>query len=56
MYIFLCPFRIQELFEIIVDYPESEPALQDLALCMKRVALKHSLIYSLDKRLPHSFC
>ena len=36
---------------MIVDYPESEPALKDLSLCLKRVALKGSLISSLEKRL-----
>jgi hypothetical protein len=41
--------RISELFEIIVDYPDSEPALRDLAKCLKSVALKQALISSLDK-------
>ena len=43
-------YRIAQLFEIIVDYPESEPALKDLAVSLKRVEMKGSLISSLDKR------
>ena len=43
-------FRISELFEIIVDFPDSEPALKDLALCLSKVDLKEKLISSLDLR------
>ena len=43
-------FRIAELFEIIVDYPDSEPALKDLAVCLECVEVKGLLISSLDKR------
>lgn len=46
--------RIAELFEIIVDYPESEPALNDLAVCLKRVEIKGLLISSLDKRFAYT--
>jgi hypothetical protein len=42
--------RIAELFEIIVDYPDSEPALKDLAVCLECVEVKGLLISSLDKR------
>ena len=42
--------RIAELFEIIVDFPDSEPALKDLALCLEQVEVKEKLILSLDKR------
>ena len=47
--------RIAELFEIIVDYPESEPALKDLAVSLKRVEMKGSLISSLDRRFVDVF-
>jgi anaphase-promoting complex subunit 2 len=42
--------RISQLFEIIVDFPESEPALKDLAVCLKVVDLKQKLIHSLGRR------
>ncbi|ORY03191.1 hypothetical protein K493DRAFT_207320, partial [Basidiobolus meristosporus CBS 931.73] len=49
--------RIAELFDIIVDYPDSEPALHDLKSCMLKVDsrsyLVTSLANSLRKRLLH---
>ena len=50
LFTMLLLLRIAELFEIIVDYPESEPAFKDLAVSLKRVEMKSSLISSLDKR------
>lgn len=45
--------RINEMFEIIVDYPESQPALKDLALCLERVDVKDKLILSLYERFAN---
>eukprot|EP00049_Salpingoeca_infusionum_P006080 m.101069 g.101069 ORF g.101069 m.101069 type:complete len:684 (+) comp13191_c0_seq1:121-2172(+) len=49
--------RISELFDIIVDFPDSEPALQDLRTCLKKMPLRQQLItqlkQTLQKRLLH---
>lgn len=49
--------RISELFEIIVEYPESLPAINDLKDCMAktetRQALTDSLRQSFENRLLH---
>lgn len=39
--------RISELFDILVEYPDSEPALCDLKQCMEKVNLRAFLISSL---------
>ena len=44
-YMFYC--RIRELFDILVEYPDSEPALCDLKQCMLKVNLRSFLISSL---------
>lgn len=43
-------YRIGELFEIIVDYPDSEPALVDLSTCLQRVDMKAVLMSTLKER------
>ncbi|KAK9701972.1 Anaphase-promoting complex subunit 2 [Basidiobolus ranarum] len=57
MYKCFSDMRIDELFDIIVDYPDSEPALHDLKSCMLKVDsrsyLVSSLANSLRKRLLH---
>lgn len=45
LFIVLC--RIEELFDILVEFPDSEPALLDLKECLKRVELRTFLINSL---------
>ena len=40
-------YRISELFDILVEYPDSEPALCDLKQCMDKVQLRSFLITSL---------
>ena len=39
--------RIEELFDIIVEFPESEPALNDLRLCVDTTGQQMNLIQSL---------
>ena len=39
--------RISELFDILVEFPDSEPALCDLKLCLARVYKRSFLISSL---------
>ncbi|KAL0486329.1 anaphase-promoting complex subunit 2, partial [Acrasis kona] len=50
--------RISELFDIIVDFPESKPALIDLKECLSKVNLDDHLVNtykaSLRKRLLHA--
>ncbi|KAI0074021.1 hypothetical protein K474DRAFT_1602300 [Panus rudis PR-1116 ss-1] len=53
----LCELRTQELFDIIIDYPDSTPALQDLKECLQRVDQRGQLVQALrkanKKRLLH---
>ncbi|KAF7305903.1 Anaphase-promoting complex subunit 2 [Mycena chlorophos] len=53
----LCELRTSEIFDIIIDYPESEGALKDLKECMQRVDQRAALIQALrranKKRLLH---
>ncbi|CAG8620239.1 7539_t:CDS:10, partial [Paraglomus occultum] len=52
-----CDLRISELFDIIIDYPDSKPAIDDLVLCVKsldqdyRHRVVKSLHSSFQKRL-----
>lgn len=39
---------IKQLFDCIVDYPDSKPALFDLKDCLKRVSLRAELVCSLQ--------
>ena len=39
--------RISELFDILVDYPDSVPALMDLKLCLATLHKRSFLISSL---------
>jgi anaphase-promoting complex subunit 2 len=53
----LATLRIGELFDIIVDYPQSQPALDDLKECLQRTKqyaeVVESLRSSFQKRLLH---
>ncbi|CAJ0747783.1 21595_t:CDS:10 [Entrophospora sp. SA101] len=44
---------IKELFDVIVDFPESKTAISDLVICMKRLDTdyKHRLVQSLQNAL-----
>eukprot|EP01132_Coremiostelium_polycephalum_P002821 gene2821-3506_t len=43
--------RIAELFDMIVQYPDSVPALEDLAVCFQKISIQKALISSLKKVL-----
>nr|XP_023028180.1 anaphase-promoting complex subunit 2 [Leptinotarsa decemlineata] len=43
--------RIDQLFNIIIEYPESLPALEDLRLCLPRTDLKSVLVKKLQKAM-----
>ncbi|KAJ8928110.1 hypothetical protein NQ314_019336 [Rhamnusium bicolor] len=43
--------RIDQLFNIIIEYPESLPALEDLRLCLPRTDLKPLLTKKLQKAM-----
>lgn len=53
----LCNLRTKEIFDIIVDFPESAGALQDLKECLARVDQRADLVQALrqanNKRLLH---
>lgn len=57
-----CSMRIDELFDIAVDFPDTTPALMDLHAALQRTKMQHRLIQSLSKsyvvmlaNLPHLF-
>ena len=43
--------RIDQLFNIIVEYPESEPALIDLKQCLEKINMRTQLVTSLKTAL-----
>ncbi|KAJ7684510.1 hypothetical protein DFH06DRAFT_9398 [Mycena polygramma] len=45
----LCDLRTSEIFDIIIDFPDSNGALQDLKECMQRVDQRASLVQALRK-------
>ena len=49
--------HIEEMFEIIIEYPDSEPALLDLKTCLEKTDLRGMLVHSfrsaLEIRLLH---
>lgn len=53
----LCSLRIEELFDIIVDFPASIPALSDLTMCLKGPQQRAKVIQGYEnactKRLLH---
>ncbi|ODQ77360.1 hypothetical protein BABINDRAFT_163617 [Babjeviella inositovora NRRL Y-12698] len=54
----LLDLRITESFDIVVDYPDSCPALEEMKLCLtasdQRASLVNSFIQACNKRLLHS--
>ncbi|KAG5724840.1 Anaphase-promoting complex subunit 2 [Termitomyces sp. T112] len=53
----LCDLRTKEIFDIIIDFPDSMGALQDLKDCLQRVDQRSALVQTLrkanQKRLLH---
>ncbi|KAF8059585.1 hypothetical protein FPV67DRAFT_362380 [Lyophyllum atratum] len=45
----LCDLRTREIFDIIIDFPDSMGALQDLRDCLQRVDQRAALVQSLRK-------
>ncbi|KAF8723226.1 hypothetical protein AX14_009377 [Amanita brunnescens Koide BX004] len=45
----LCDLRTKEIFDIIIDFPDSMGALQDLKECLQRVDQRAALVQSLRK-------
>ncbi|KAK7019730.1 hypothetical protein VNI00_017969 [Paramarasmius palmivorus] len=45
----LCDLRTREIFDIIIDYPESSGALNDLKECLQRVDQRAALVQALRK-------
>ena len=50
--------RIEQLFDIIIEFPESEPALLDLKACLEKASNLRSLLVkslkaALETRLLH---
>lgn len=57
MYTHYTHTRIRRLFDIVIDYPDSKPALDDLKLCLSKTQLRSHVIKSLrssiEQRLLH---
>ncbi|KAH9953328.1 ubiquitin-protein ligase [Russula dissimulans] len=53
----LCDLRTKEMFDIVIDHPDSIPALHDLKECLQRVDQRSQLVEALrkanKKRLLH---
>ncbi|KAF9005219.1 hypothetical protein BDQ17DRAFT_1354061 [Cyathus striatus] len=45
----LCDLRTREIFDIIIDFPDSKGALQDLQDCLQRVDQRTALVTALRK-------
>ncbi|GJE99308.1 Anaphase-promoting complex subunit 2 domain-containing protein [Phanerochaete sordida] len=45
----LADLRTREIFDIIIDYPDSRPALDDMKECLQRVDQRSQLVQSLRK-------
>jgi len=43
----LCDLRTREIWDIIIDFPDSVGALQDLRDCLQRVDQRSSLVQAL---------
>lgn len=43
--------RMEEMFHIIIEYPESQPAIEDLKLCLEKTNLRSKLVQSLKQAL-----
>ncbi|XP_014299608.2 anaphase-promoting complex subunit 2 [Microplitis demolitor] len=43
--------RIEQLFDIIIEYPDSQPAIDDLRICLERTDLQKALIVNLQNAL-----
>lgn len=57
MYTHYTHTRIKRLFDIVIDYPDSRPALDDLKICLSKTQLRSHVIKSLrssiEQRLLH---
>lgn len=43
--------RIDQLFNIIIEYPDSQPAIDDLRICLERTDLRKILVINLQEAL-----
>ncbi|XP_054275023.1 anaphase-promoting complex subunit 2 isoform X2 [Macrosteles quadrilineatus] len=43
--------RIEQLFNIIIEYPDSEPAIEDLRVCLLKTDLRQCLVQKLQRAL-----
>ena len=57
MYTHYAHIRISRLFDIIIDYPDSKNAVDDLKLCLQKTNLRSNVIkllkHSIEQRLLH---
>jgi anaphase-promoting complex subunit 2 len=57
MYTHYAHIRIRRLFDIVIDYPDSKDAIEDLKLCLEKTNLRsfviNSLKTSIEQRLLH---
>ncbi|XP_049784564.1 anaphase-promoting complex subunit 2 isoform X1 [Schistocerca cancellata] len=43
--------RIEQLFNIIIEYPDSQPAVEDLRVCLQKTDLRKTLVQRLQRAL-----
>uniref|UniRef100_A0A1B6GF83 Anaphase-promoting complex subunit 2 n=3 Tax=Cuerna arida TaxID=1464854 RepID=A0A1B6GF83_9HEMI len=43
--------RIEQLFNIIIEYPDSDPAIEDLRICLQKTDLRQCLVQKLQSAL-----
>jgi anaphase-promoting complex subunit 2 len=57
MYTYYAHMRINRLFDIVIDYPDSKNAIEDLRVCLQKTNLRANVIKSLkssiEQRLLH---
>ncbi len=57
MYTYYAKSRINRLFDIVIDYPDSKNAIEDLKICLQKTNLRANVIKSLkssiEQRLLH---
>lgn len=51
MYETFAKTHIDQLFNIIIEFPESEPAILDLKVCLEKTDLRGTLVSSLKTAL-----
>ena len=55
MYTYYGNIRINRLFDIIIDYPDSKNAIEDLKICIQKTNLRSGVMKSLKSSIEQRF-